>query len=201
MTLPRPVLFGGAIIAVLIAVYATFNSGANQQSGPTIDTSEISALRQGDMKKLIFASAPAAPVTTAFTDEEKNQKTFADFEGKYVLVNFWATWCAPCRHEMPSLNKLQADLGGENFEVVTIATGHNPVPAIRTFFSKAEITDLPILLDPKQDLARQMSVFGLPATIILDPQGREIARLRGDAEWADENAYAVINALISAKDS
>ena len=98
---------------------------------------------------------------------------------------------------MPSLNKLQADLGGDTFEVLTIATGHNPLPAIKTFFKQAEITDLPILLDPKQDLARKMSVFGLPSTIILDPQGREIARLRGDAEWADENAYAVIKTLIA----
>lgn len=197
MTLPRPALIGGAIIALLIAVYATFQLGANQQTGEAVDTSEISALRQGDMKKLIFATAPAAPVTTTFTDEAQNAKSFADYKGKYVLVNFWATWCAPCRHEMPSLNKLQTELGGDTFEVVTIATGHNPLPAIKTFFNKAEITDLPILLDPKQDLARQMSVFGLPATIILDPQGREIARLRGDAEWADDNAYKIIRALIS----
>ncbi|WGI21639.1 TlpA family protein disulfide reductase [Amylibacter sp. IMCC11727] len=201
MTLPRPALIGGAIIALLIAVYATFQLGANQQTVEPVDTSEINALRQGDMKKLIFASAPVAPVTTAFTDEAQTPKTFADYKGKYVLVNFWATWCAPCRKEMPSLNKLQRELGGDKFEVVTIATGHNPLPAIKTFFSQANITDLPILLDPKQDLARQMSVFGLPATVILDPQGREIARLRGDAEWADDNAYTIIKALIATQDS
>ncbi len=201
MTLPRPALFGGAIIAVLIAVYATFQLGANQQSGPSIDTSALSALREGDMKKLIFSSQPASAVTTPFTDEAQNTKSFADYKGKYVLVNFWATWCAPCRHEMPSLNKLQSELGGDRFEVITIATGHNPLPAIKAFFKKAQITDLPILLDPKQDLARKMSVFGLPATIILDPQGREIARLRGDAEWADDNAYTIIKALIAPTDS
>lgn len=201
MTLPRPALIGGAIIALLVAVYATFYAGANQQSGKTIDTTAVEAIRKGDMKKLIFTSTPASPVTTTFTDEAQKAKSFADYEGKYILVNFWATWCAPCRHEMLSLNKLQAELGGDRFEVVTIATGHNPLPAIKTFFKKALITDLPILLDPKQDLARKMSVFGLPTTIILDPQGREIARLRGDAEWADENAFGVINALIDAPDT
>ena len=75
MTLPRPALIGGAIIALLIAVYATFYAGANQQTGETVDTSAISALREGDMKKLIFTSTPAAPVTTAFMDEAQNPKT------------------------------------------------------------------------------------------------------------------------------
>ena len=102
---------------------------------------------------------------------------------------------------MPSLNKLQADLGSDNFEVVTIATGRNPVPAIKSFFSTASITDLPILRDPKQELGREMGIFGLPMTMILNPQGQEIARLRADAEWADDNAYAVIKALIDAEGS
>ena len=144
---------------------------------------------------------PAPAVTTPFTDPDGNTKTFADYAGKYVLVNFWATWCAPCRHEMPSLNTLQQTYGGDDFEVVTIATGRNPLPAINKFFSDAKITDLPILLDPKQSLAREMSVFGLPMTMILNPDGQEIARLRGDAEWADENAFTIIKTLIGAEDS
>lgn len=186
---------------LIAAIYAAGVTFANPVLADTPDLAAISALRAGDMKKLVFASDPAAPITTAFINEAEEVKSFADYQGKYVLVNFWATWCAPCRNEMPSLNKLQADLGGDTFEVVTIATGRNPVPAIKTFFKKAEITDLSILRDPKQALARDMSVFGLPMTMILNPEGQEIARLRGDAEWADENAYAVIKALIGDTDS
>lgn len=186
------------VAAVLYAAGVTI---ANPVLADTPDITAISELRQGDMKKLIFAKTPAPMITAEFLDENENTKTFADYAGKYVLVNFWATWCAPCRHEMPSLNKLQMDLGGDAFEVVTIATGRNPVPAIKTFFSKASITDLPILRDPKQTLAREMSVFGLPMTMILDPNGQEIARLRGDAEWSDDNAYAIIKALIADKEA
>jgi thiol-disulfide isomerase/thioredoxin len=184
------------IAAVLYAATATI---ANPVLADSPDIAAISELRQGDMKKLVFAKEPAIAVTTTFVDEEGNIKSFADYRGKYVLVNFWATWCAPCRHEMPSLNKLQTELGGDTFEVVPIATGHNPIPAIRAFFKKAEITNFPILRDPKQALAREMSVFGLPMTMILNPEGQEIARLRGDAEWADENAFTVLKALIAAE--
>ena len=186
------------IAALLYAATATI---ANPVLAENPDIAAIIELRAGDMKKLAFTKEPAAAVTATFVDEAENIKSFADYKGKYLLVNFWATWCAPCRHEMPSLNKLQAELGGDNFKVITIATGRNPVPAIKAFFKKAEITDLPILRDPNQSLAREMSVFGLPMSMILNPQGQEIARLRGYAEWADENAYAVIKALIGEQDS
>ncbi|MDA9789522.1 TlpA family protein disulfide reductase [Amylibacter sp.] len=186
------------IAALLYAATATI---ANPVLAENPDIAAITELRAGSMKKLVFAKDPSPAVTATFIDEAENTKSFADYKSKYLLVNFWATWCAPCRHEMPSLNKLQAELGGDNFEVITIATGRNPVPAIKAFFKKAEITDLPILRDPKQSLAREMSVFGLPMTMILNPEGQEIARLRGDAEWADENAFAVIKALIGSDDS
>jgi thiol-disulfide isomerase/thioredoxin len=102
---------------------------------------------------------------------------------------------------MPSLDELQKELGSDTFEVVTIATGHNHLPAIKNFFERAKITTLPILLDPNQDLAQEMSIFGLPSTVILDPSGREIARLRGDAEWSDGNAFAIISALVASEGS
>jgi len=93
---------------------------------------------------------------------------------------------------MPGLDELQAEFGGDTFEVVTIATGRNPMPAIRRFFEEEEIKNLPILLDPKQSMARDMGVLGLPITVLIDPEGREIARLRGDADWASDSAKAII---------
>jgi len=161
------------------------------------DTTEIAALREGSMKKLLF-SEPADVSTAAFTHADGGAFTLADFEGKHVLVNFWATWCAPCRKEMPMLSELQAEFGGDAFEVVTIATGRNDVAGIRRFFDEVGVDNLPLYLDPKQELAREMAVLGLPITVILDPKGREIARMRGDAEWNSDSAKAIIRSLIGA---
>ncbi|WP_095588326.1 TlpA family protein disulfide reductase [Actibacterium ureilyticum] len=160
------------------------------------DMGAVAALRDGDMKKLNFHAEAKAPVEATLLDAGGAKSALADYRGKYVLLNFWATWCAPCRKEMPSLDRLQAELGGETFAVVPVATGHNPVPGIERFFADGGIETLPILRDPKQELSRQMAVLGLPVTVILDPEGREIARMTGDAEWDSDSAKAIIAALL-----
>ena len=113
-----------------------------------------------------------------------------------MLVNFWATWCAPCRKEMPQLNALQKEFGGDDFQVLTIATGRNSEEGIKRFFEEAGVDSLPRHQDPKQKLASQMGVFGLPISVLLDREGREIARLQGDAKWDSDSARAIIAALI-----
>ncbi|MEL6644538.1 MAG: TlpA disulfide reductase family protein [Pseudomonadota bacterium] len=157
----------------------------------------LEAMREGDMKKLIFHSEPQAVSAAVFTEPDGTERTLADWEGKYILLNFWATWCAPCRKEMPALDALQQEFGGDDFEVVTLATGRNSLPGIKRFFDEEQITALPILLDPKQAVAREMAVLGLPITVIIDREGREIARMRGDAEWYSDNARAIVAALIA----
>lgn len=181
--------------AVLYAAAATI---ANPVLADRPDIAALSEMRDGDMKKLAFSAAPVKRIDTPFQDGEGNSVSFKDFEGKYLLVNFWATWCAPCRHEMPTLDALQEAYGGDDFEVVTIATGHNPLPAIHSFFEEAGVTNIAIYRDPKQKLAREMTVFGLPMTMILNPEGEEIARLRGDADWFSVEAQDIIKALIAA---
>ena len=179
----------------LAVLYTALALGANAAFA---DTSALEALREGTMKKLVF-SDPAEVSDVPFTDPEGGEHRLSDWQGKIVLVNFWATWCAPCRKEMPMLDALQAEFGGEDFEVVTIATGRNPLPGINRFFDEVGVTNLPILLDPKQELARDMAVLGLPITLILNREGQEIARLRGDAEWDSDSAKAIIAALIEAE--
>lgn len=159
------------------------------------DTAELEALREGTMKKLMFAE-PAPVSEVAFTHADGGEFRLSDFRGKHVLVNFWATWCAPCRKEMPMLSELQAEFGGDAFEVVTIATGRNELGAMKRFLGEVGVENLPLYLDPRQELARDMAVLGLPITVILDPEGNEIARMRGDAEWNSESAKAIIRALI-----
>ncbi|SEP78715.1 TlpA disulfide reductase family protein [Thalassovita taeanensis] len=179
---------------VSLVLYTALALGANVGHA---ETTTLDALRTEDMKKLNLHSTPTAAAETPFLTEGGTQARLSDYKGKYVLVNFWATWCAPCRQEMPSLAALQAELGGDSFEVVTIATGRNPPPAMKKFFAEAGVTNLPLNRDPKQALARSMAVLGLPVSVILNPEGQEIGRLLGDADWHSDSARALIGALIT----
>ena len=179
-------------------LYTGLLAVANQGAAEIVD---IAALREGDMRKLIVHSEPVAGSEVAFTAGDGSEMTLAAYEGKYVVLNFWATWCAPCRKEMPMLSEIQTDFGGDDFEVVTIATGRNLPPAIDRFFAEIGVENLPKYLDPRSALARDMAVLGLPITLILDPNGQEIARMRGDAEWNGESARAVLKALLTEADS
>lgn len=159
------------------------------------DRATLEALRDGDMRKLNFHSAPAPASLTPFDDGTGAEVTLAAFQGQYVVLNFWATWCAPCRIEMPTLATLQTELGSAGFRVVTIATGRNDPAAMARFFDEIAVNNLPLFRDPQQALARDMGVLGLPITVILDPAGNEIARLQGDAHWDSDSAMAIIGAL------
>ena len=161
---------------------------------------DITGLRKGDMKKLIVHETPQAVSDASFIlADDAGTGSLADYEGQYILVNFWATWCAPCRKEMPQLNALQKEFGGDDFQVVTIATGRNSPAGIVKFFEEAGVDSLPRHQDPKQALASQMGIFGLPITVLINPEGEEIARLRGDAVWDSDSAKAIIKALIDSR--
>jgi len=180
----------------LIPLYIALSLGAN--AALAVEISELEALRAGDMRKLNFHSTPKEVSDKAFQlADGAGTGVLADYHGKIVLLNFWATWCAPCRAEMPMLEELQVELGGEDFAVLTLATGRNSPAGIVKFFTEAGITHLPRHQDPKQALAREMAVLGLPITVILDREGHEIARLRGDAEWNSDSAKAILSALIN----
>ena len=187
-----------AIIGIVGVIYALKEPSANPETFARMDTEALEALREGSMKKLIFLADPKNVSQATFADPLGVEHQLSDWQGKYVAVNFWATWCAPCRKEMPSLDALQNEFGGDDFEVVTIATGRNTLPAIERFFAEVDIANLPVLLDPKQNLARDMAVLGLPITVILNREGLEIARLRGDADWYSDSARAII-AVLAAK--
>ena len=178
---------------VAVLMYTALLIGAN---GATADLSEIAAMRSGDMGKLNFHSDAKATSTQPYIKDDGSEGTLADHTGKIILLNFWATWCAPCRKEMPMLSELQTELGGDNFEVVTIATGRNAPPAMKKFLKEIGVDNLPLHRDPKQKIARDMGVLGLPITVILDRDGQEIARLRGDADWASDNAKEILRALM-----
>lgn len=174
---------------VLITAFLAF---ANAGHAGVVDWQ---AARDAGMPKLAEATKPEPVPLTPFLDESGAETTLADWKGKVLLVNFWATWCAPCREEMPSLEALQAELGGEDFAVLTIASGRNPPPAIDKFFAEIGVETLPKLRDERMALARAMGVMGLPVTVLIDREGNEVARLIGDADWSSEPAKAVVRQL------
>ncbi len=160
------------------------------------DVAAVEALKDGDMKKLMFSDAAKPAGQTPITAADGSEVTLADYRGKVVVVNFWATWCAPCRKEMPSLDALQAALGGDDFAVVPVATLRTKQTGAEKFFDEIGIEHLPILMDENGALAREMGVMGLPVTVILDRDGNEIARLMGDAEWDSDSAKAILKTVI-----
>ena len=181
------------MLRLLATLYMALLVGANAQA----DTADLAALRDGDMKKLVFHEAPQpASMNEWHLAGGAGMGSLADHAGQYVLLNFWATWCAPCRHEMPTLSALQAEFGGADFQVVTLATGRNSPNGIAKFFAETEIDNLTSHQDPKQAIAREMAVLGLPITVLIDPDGNEIARLRGDADWYSDSARAIVAALV-----
>lgn len=173
----------------LAVLYTALVLGANPAAA------DVAALRDGDMKKLALHETPVDLPEAVFLDEADAEHPLADYRGKWVVLNFWATWCAPCRKEMPSLDRLQAAM--PELAVVPVATGRNAVEGIQRFYAEAGVTGLPILRDPKSELARAMGVMALPVTVILNPEGQEVARLIGDAEWDSDTAKAVLGALIA----
>lgn len=172
-------------------------SPARAEWSPAL-AAELSAARSGDMRKLVIHEDPRPALAAAFTGADGAGRTLAAEAGKVVLLNFWATWCAPCREEMPALNALQKALGGPDFAVVTVATGRNSPSAMRKFFAEHGIDALPLHADPKAALGREAGILGLPVSVILDRRGREVARLTGGAEWGAPEARALIERIIAA---
>jgi len=109
--------------------------------------------------------------------------SLADFKGSLVLLNIWATWCAPCRREMPTLDRLQATLGGADFQVVALSLDRNGLPVVQEFYAELGLETLPIYVDESGAAQRALNVLGLPTTLLLDRDGNEVGRLLGPAEW------------------
>ena len=151
-----------------------------------------------------FAPTEPKPVPELiFFDGEGNEVTLADFQGEVVVLNLWATWCAPCRREMPSLDRLQAQYGGDGLEVIALSLDRGDIGKAREFFDELGISSLAVYHDPQARAGRELGAPGLPTTILIDRTGREVGRLLGPAEWDSEEAITVIKALLgpSATDS
>jgi thiol-disulfide isomerase/thioredoxin len=128
----------------------------------------------------------------AFADDSGAEVRFADFRGKVVLVNLWATWCVPCVKEMPALDRLQAALGPEGLEVVAVSQDRGGVPTVVRFYEKYDFGQLGVFVDPKGEMAKAFAVGVLPTSLLIDREGRVVGQLMGAAEWDAPEAQALI---------
>lgn len=144
-----------------------------------------------------FAPTPPKPAPDlAFEDAAGNPLTLEDFRGKVVVLNLWATWCGPCRREMPSLDRLQAEYGPQGLYVLPLSLDRGELGQIQTFYDEVGIQNLKIYRDPKGAASRALGAFGLPTTVVLDRDGREVGRVLGPAEWDGKEASATLRALL-----
>lgn len=146
------------------------------------------------LSKLTTLNAPPTQPSASFTTPE-GEVTLADYRGKIILVNVWATWCAPCVVEMPSLDELERLRGGDDFAVVPISLDRKMADA-DVFYKRTGLTDLPLIHDGTFGVSARLALPGLPTSILYDEFGRELARLPGEADWASAEALALIDYLI-----
>jgi thiol-disulfide isomerase/thioredoxin len=118
-----------------------------------------------------------------FQDDQGHDLTLADFRGRVVLLNVWATWCVPCRKEMPALDRLQAQLGGNDFHIVPLSVDREGIAPVKRFYQEVGVEKLSIYVDPSGRGSPSLAIPGVPTTLLIDPEGREVARKMGAAEW------------------
>jgi thiol-disulfide isomerase/thioredoxin len=195
------VLIGAAIGFAAVSGIGGFNrhaAGDPACRGAVDLAQKLAPLAHGEVAALTMATTPLKLPDLAFWDAEGKPKKLSDWRGRTVLVNLWATWCVPCRKEMPALDALQTRLGGKDFEVVAINIDTRDLDKPRNFLRDANLTRLGYFSDQKakvfQDLKSIGKALGMPTSVLVDGQGCEIATIAGPAEWASDDAIKLITA-------
>jgi thiol-disulfide isomerase/thioredoxin len=201
------ILLGGVLgVAVGFAgVYGigrlTGNAGPDPACKASVETArKMAPLARGEVAAVSVAAAPKVLPALAFKDASGADKSLADWRGRTVLVNLWATWCVPCRKEMPALDALQGKMGGPDFEVVTVNIDTRDTDKPKAWLNNAGVHTLAYYADHSakvfQDLKVIGKAFGMPTTLIVDRNGCELATLAGPAEWASEDAIKLVSAAL-----
>jgi thiol-disulfide isomerase/thioredoxin len=190
-----------AAVIAFAAVYVTTGrpdnqGGAAEPGAPPAVKASAHPLATGAMTTFVFKPQPEALPDVPFLNGEGAQTNLASFKGKVVLLNLWATWCAPCREEMPGLDKLQTELGSDKFQVVALAIDKAGVAGAKKFLADIKAEKLGVYADPTGKEGTTLKVIGMPTTILIDAEGREIGRLIGPAHWDSPEAKALIEAQL-----
>lgn len=178
-------LLGAAGLAGLVAVLAL--------RGP--DNPPLGGTPSG----FVLNDTPKPVPDVRCTDGDGQPRTLEDFHGKVVLLNVWATWCLPCRKEMPTLDRLQVALGGSGFEVVALSVDRQGAAAVNTFFSEVGVRHLAVHVDASGQVLSALAALGLPTTVLIDADGLELGRLMGPAEWDAPYMVAFLRSVVEGK--
>jgi thiol-disulfide isomerase/thioredoxin len=155
------------------------------------------ALAQQSPKNFIMDDASRPVAAVRFDDDRGQERNLSDFRGKVVLLNIWATWCVPCRKEMPALDHIESLLGGLKFTVVTVSVDRLGIEAVDKFFGEVGVQSLPAYVDSSGSALRTLRAFGLPTSVVIDRDGREIGRITGPAEWDSPETIEFLQSIIS----
>jgi thiol-disulfide isomerase/thioredoxin len=182
---PRRRTVSGLALLLVVALAAVFvATSSDSADGPP-------AFRGAMQEFQPSARAEAAPAVN-FTDIDGKPLTLADFRGRVVLLNFWATWCGPCVEEMPSLDRLQAKLGGDRFAIVAVSVDREGLSIVKPFLERLHVANLATYLDPRGASMRAFGVRGLPTSVIIDRDGKAVGRLEGMASWDSASAEKLL---------
>jgi thiol-disulfide isomerase/thioredoxin len=141
------------------------------------------ALGQEPPKNFVMHDVSKPMAAINFDDGQGRSRSLTDFKGKVVVLNIWATWCGPCRAEMPALDRLQAALGGRDFEVVPISIDRGGIDLVKKFYAEINVRNLAMYVDTSGQVVRILSAMGVPTTLVIDRAGNEVGRIVGPAEW------------------
>jgi thiol-disulfide isomerase/thioredoxin len=204
-----PLVIGAVVIGAVIGFAGVYGIGGLKRNAsgdpacrPAVDLArKLAPLAQGEVAALTMATTPLRLPDLAFEDAGGKPRKLSDWRGRTVLVNLWATWCVPCRKEMPALEGLQTRLGGPDFEVVAVNIDTRDLQKPKNFLKEAHLTRLSYFSDQKakvfQDLKSIGRALGMPTSVLVDGKGCEIATIAGPAEWDSDDAVKLIRAAVS----
>jgi thiol-disulfide isomerase/thioredoxin len=203
-----PIAIGAVLIGAAIGFAGVYgigglrrNAGGDPACRPAVALSQkLAPLAHGELAALTMATTPLKLPDLAFDNADGKPRKLSDWRGRTVLVNLWATWCVPCRREMPALDALQAKLGGPDFEVVAVNIDTRDPDKPKNFLKEANLTRLGYFSDPTakvfQDLKSMGKALGMPTSVLVDRNGCEIANIAGPAEWASDDAVKLISTAV-----
>ena len=201
----KQIAAGFAVLAAITGIYL-FQADGRKAGSADAEAVALSAPAAAGVTRELATGALAAflvrperkPVADLeFQDAGGKSLKISDWKGRVVLINLWATWCAPCRKEMPDLAELQKELGSKDFEVVAISVDRKGVEASSVFLKETGADSLKLYIEPTTAIVNDLQAIGLPATVLIDRQGNEIGRLLGPADWASPEAKALIKAALA----
>lgn len=200
----RLLLAAGTLALVAAGLYGTLQAWGNRGSGPCEPAaalaSRLAPLARGELAAFDVPRPLMAPADLSFEGPERRLH-LGDFRGRTILLNLWATWCEPCKREMPALDRLQVDLGGPGFEVVAVNIDTRNLDRPRAWLAASGVTHLAYYADADakvfQVLKRSGDAEGMPTTLLIDPRGCRIGRMAGPAEWAAPEGLALIRAALA----